>query len=45
MGKKVEMIGKKIGRLTIIKETNKRDKNGNIYYLCKCDCGIEKKDE
>lgn len=42
MGKKVEMIGKKIGRLTIIKETNKRDKNGNIYYLCKCDCGKEK---
>lgn len=39
MGKKVEMIGKRFGRLTVLNETERRDKNGNIYYECKCDCG------
>jgi len=42
MGKKIRMIGKRIGRLVVIAETDRRDKNGTIYYLCKCDCGNEK---
>lgn len=39
MGKKIEMIGKKFGRLTVLEETNKRGVSGSIYYLCRCDCG------
>lgn len=42
MGKKVtDMVGKKFSRLTVIEETNKRDVSGNIFYLCRCDCGNE----
>ena len=42
MGKKVDMIGKRFGKLVVIEETNKRDANGTIYYLCQCDCGNQK---
>lgn len=41
MGQKIEMIGQKFGRLLVIAE-DKRDAQGNIYYLCRCDCGNEK---
>lgn len=39
MGKKIDMIGKKFGKLTVIKEYKRRTKNGHIIYKCKCDCG------
>ena len=32
-------IGKRFGKLTIVQDTNKRTKNGNRIWLCKCDCG------
>ena len=41
MGKKVEMIGKRFGRILVISE-DKRDSQGIIYYKCLCDCGKEK---
>ena len=41
MGKKVEMIGKRFGRLLVISE-DKRDSSGTIHYKCLCDCGNEK---
>ena len=34
-------IGKKFGRLTII-EKGHTDKNGHIYWICKCECGNKK---
>lgn len=34
----VDIIGNKYGRLTVIEKTNER-KNGQIVWLCKCDCG------
>lgn len=37
--KKKNIDGQKFGRLTVIKDTGKRDKFGDIIYLCKCDCG------
>jgi hypothetical protein len=40
MGKQVNMIGKKYGRLTAIKQSGK-DKTG-YRYLFACDCGSEK---
>lgn len=37
--KKINMIGKKFGRLTVLSECEKRAKNGKIIYKCRCDCG------
>lgn len=36
--KKINMIGKKFGKLTVTEELGK-NKNGHIRYLCECDCG------
>jgi len=38
MGAKIELSGKRFGRLGVIKETGKR-LNGLVVWLCKCDCG------
>lgn len=42
MGKKsvrIDMKGKRIGRWTVIEEVAKRDKGGNVLWLCQCECG------
>lgn len=39
MGKKVNLIGQKYNRLTVIEETAERDSSGCIIWLCRCDCG------
>lgn len=36
---KKNLIGKHFGKLTVIKETDKRDSGGNIIWLCQCECG------
>lgn len=41
MSKRINMIGKKYGRLTIL-NLHHKDKNGRLFYLCRCDCGNEK---
>lgn len=33
------MIGKKFGKLTILKDSGKRNTCGNIIYICQCECG------
>jgi len=33
------LIGQKFGRLTVIKDSEKRQVNGNIMWLCECLCG------
>lgn len=38
MSKKIEMIGKRFARLTVIAESG-RTKNGIALWECKCDCG------
>lgn len=38
MGNKLELLGKKFGRLTVIQEYGK-DKNGKVLWECQCDCG------
>lgn len=38
MTEKIKMIGKRFGRLTVIRENGKA-KNGSLMYLCECDCG------
>ena len=34
-----DMTGLRFGRLTVISPTEKRDRRGVVYWLCKCDCG------
>lgn len=36
----IELTNKKIGNLTILKQTQK-DKSGHSRFICKCDCGNE----
>lgn len=36
MGKKLNLIGQRFGRLTVIKE---HKKGTNYYWICRCDCG------
>ena len=37
----LQLIGKRFGRLTVIKEHG-RDERGAVLWLCMCDCGEEK---
>lgn len=39
MGTRINLEGKKFGRLTVIKDSGKRDSSGNIMWECHCDCG------
>jgi len=41
MRKLKNISGKKFNRLTVIKIV-KRNKSGNVMWLCKCDCGNTK---
>ena len=41
MGVKIDIVGKKFNKLTVIEEMPKRAKNGGYLYLCLCDCGKE----
>ena len=34
-----EIIGKKFGRLTVIRDSGKRESNGSVAWECLCDCG------
>lgn len=38
MSKLINLIGKKFGKLAILKQVE-TDKWGKLYWLCKCDCG------
>ena len=40
MTKKIDLTGLRFGRLVVLREDGK-DNQGNIMYLCKCDCGNE----
>ena len=42
MGKFIDLIGQKFGRLTVIKRVYPNNRWGQLIWLCKCDCGIEK---
>lgn len=38
----IEKIGKRFGKVVVIKKVIKNDKKYKYYWLCKCDCGNEK---
>ena len=37
-----QFVGNKYGKLTVIRDTGKRNKHQNIIYECLCDCGKSK---
>ena len=37
---KINLVGKKFNRLTVVKEAG-RDDRQQVLWLCKCDCGKE----
>lgn len=39
MPPKIDLIGEKFGRLTVIEEIPERTKDHRILYLCECECG------
>ncbi len=39
----VDLTGLRFGRLLVIKETDQDKHNRRVLWLCKCDCGVEKK--
>jgi hypothetical protein len=42
MGRKImDLVGRRFGRLTVIKEAG-RNQRGQVRWLCRCDCGNEK---
>jgi hypothetical protein len=41
MLKLIDLAGKRFGILTVIEQVEKRNKNGQIIWLCKCSCGKE----
>ena len=39
MGKKIDMIGFKINKLTVLGISNNRTASGSIKWICQCECG------
>ena len=37
--RKLNLTGQIFGRITVLKDSENRDKQGNILWKCKCDCG------
>lgn len=34
-----DLTGQRFGKLTVLQETKKRDRDGNVIWSCRCDCG------
>lgn len=40
MGKKLNLVGQKFGRLTVVRETDQRQRgSGGVLWECRCECG------
>lgn len=39
MGAKLNLVGEKYGRLTVIEVCGERDNHGRLKWICLCDCG------
>lgn len=39
MGKKIDLTGQRFGKLTVLKEAEKRNDHGSVCWICRCDCG------
>lgn len=43
MAKHADHTGKRFGTITVLEKLKEKDKRGQYYYLCECDCGVSKK--
>lgn len=34
-----KLVGKRYGKLVVLKQLDKADRNGHKHFICKCDCG------
>lgn len=39
MTKKIDLVGKRFGRLLVTSEASERSKGGDMRWVCRCDCG------
>lgn len=39
MAKRLDLTGARFGRLFVKESVEKRDRSGNVYWRCRCDCG------
>ncbi len=39
MAKRLDLVGRGIGRLTVVRKTKRRSSSGSVYWECLCDCG------
>jgi len=37
--RRLELTGKRFGRLTVVRKSDKLGKRGEVRWICKCDCG------
>ncbi len=37
----IDLTGQHFGRLTALEPTDRRDRRGNVYWRCRCECGNE----
>lgn len=42
MAKKIDLVGQRFGKLLVLERGKRVGKTGNSYWLCKCECGVEK---
>jgi len=40
--KRIDMLGRRFGRLVVLRFARTGGKNWDLYWLCRCDCGQEK---
>jgi len=38
----IDLTGKRFGKLMVLDKTQERNKSGHIFWLCECDCGVQK---
>ena len=39
MGKLIDLVGKKFGKLTVLSITDERNADNRVIWKCQCDCG------
>lgn len=42
MGKSKNLQGLVFGKITVLAQSEQRDKIGNVLWICKCECGVER---
>lgn len=38
---KINLVGQKFGKLTVVEESQRRSNDGEVYWFCDCECGTK----